>query len=107
MIGTEGYTPPEQWRGSSDPRVDIYALGATMHHLLSKQDPTLEAPFSFHERPIHITNPTVSCELTEIIDRALEYDIDKRFVSAEKMGLALLTLLYPGDTPPARTAIRY
>ena len=47
MVGTEGYSPPEQYRGSTEPRVDIYALGATMHHLLSKQDPRLEPPFSF------------------------------------------------------------
>ncbi len=92
MIGTEGYTPPEQYRGSAEPRVDIYALGATMHHLLSKQDPRLEAPFSFHERPIHNTNPTISRELTEIIDKALEYDIDKRFGSAEEMQRALMNL---------------
>jgi outer membrane protein assembly factor BamB/tRNA A-37 threonylcarbamoyl transferase component Bud32 len=92
MIGTEGYTPPEQYRGTAEPRVDIYALGATMHHLLSKQDPKLEAPFSFHERPIHRTNPTVSRELTEIVDRALEYDVDKRFGSAEEMQRALMSL---------------
>mgnify|MGYP005621044081 CR=1 FL=1 len=92
MIGTEGYTPPEQYRGSAEPRVDIYALGATMHHLLSKQDPRLEAPFSFHERPIHNTNPTISRELTEIIEKALEYDIDKRFGSTEEMQRALMNL---------------
>ncbi len=92
MIGTEGYTPPEQYRGSAEPRVDLYALGATMHHLLSKQDPKLAAPFSFHERPIHNTNPTVSRELTDIVNRALEYDIDKRFGSAEEMQRALMGL---------------
>jgi outer membrane protein assembly factor BamB/tRNA A-37 threonylcarbamoyl transferase component Bud32 len=92
MIGTEGYTPPEQYRGSAEPRVDIYALGATMHHLLSKQDPKLEAPFSFQDRPIHRTNPTVSRELTEIINKALEYDIDKRYGSAEEMQRALAAL---------------
>jgi outer membrane protein assembly factor BamB/tRNA A-37 threonylcarbamoyl transferase component Bud32 len=92
MIGTEGYSPPEQYRGSAEPRVDVYALGATMHHLLSKQDPRLEPPFSFHERPIHKTNPTVSRELTEIINRALEYDVNKRFGSAEEMQRALMNL---------------
>jgi len=92
MIGTEGYTPPEQYRGVAEPRVDIYALGATMHHLLSKQDPRLEPPFSFHERPIHKTNPTVSRELTEVINRALEYDINKRYGSAEEMQRALMGL---------------
>jgi outer membrane protein assembly factor BamB/tRNA A-37 threonylcarbamoyl transferase component Bud32 len=92
MIGTEGYSPPEQYRGIAEPRVDVYALGATMHHLLSKQDPRLEPPFSFHERPIHDKNPTVSRELEEIVGRALEYDIHKRFGSAEEMRRALLTL---------------
>jgi len=92
MIGTEGYTPPEQYRGIAEPRVDIYALGATMHHLLSKQDPRMEAPFSFQERPIHKTNPTVSRELTEVVNRALEYDIDKRYGSAEEMQRALMSL---------------
>ncbi len=92
MIGTEGYSPPEQYRGSAEPRVDVYALGATMHHLLSKQDPRLEPPFSFHERPIHKTNPTVSRELTEIIDRALEYDVNKRFGSSDEMQRALINL---------------
>jgi outer membrane protein assembly factor BamB/tRNA A-37 threonylcarbamoyl transferase component Bud32 len=92
MIGTEGYNPPEQYRGFAEPGVDIYALGATMHHLLSKQDPRMEAPFSFHERPIHDTNPTISRELTEIINRALEYDPNMRYGSAEEMKRALMSL---------------
>lgn len=89
MIGTEGYSPPEQYRGIAEPRGDIYALGATVHHLLSKQDPRLEPPFSFHERPIHRTNPTVSRELVEVIDKALEYDVNKRWGSAEEFRRAL------------------
>ncbi|HOU12454.1 MAG TPA: serine/threonine-protein kinase [Anaerolineae bacterium] len=89
MIGTEGYSPPEQYRGIAEPRGDIYALGATIHHLLSKQDPRLEPPFSFHERPIHRTNPTVSRELIEVIDKALEYDVNKRWGSAEEFKRAL------------------
>ena len=92
MVGTEGYSPPEQYRGSAEPRVDIYALGATMHHLLSKRDPQLEPPFSFHERPIHQTNPFVSQELVGVVDRALEYDVNKRFGTAEEMQRALMSL---------------
>lgn len=92
MIGTEGYSPPEQYRGIAEPRGDIYALGATLHHLLTKQDPRLEPPFTFHKRPIHQYNPAVSAELQEVINRALEYDIQKRFGSAEEMKRALLAL---------------
>ncbi|MBN1180282.1 MAG: PQQ-binding-like beta-propeller repeat protein [Anaerolineae bacterium] len=99
MIGTEGYSPPEQYRGIADPRGDIYALGATMHHLLSRQDPRLEPPFSFHERPIHAANPNVSDELVTIISQALEYDIEKRFSSVETLREALSKL------PSARGAV--
>lgn len=93
MIGTEGYSPPEQYRGVAEPRGDVYALGATMHHLLSKQDPRLEPPFSFRERPIHKTNPTVSRELVAITDRALQYDVNSRWGSAEELRRALAQLV--------------
>ncbi len=92
MIGTEGYSPPEQYRGMSDPRGDIYSLGATLHHLFSKQDPRLEPPFSFHERSVHTVNPMVSDEMAAIVHRALEYDINERFGSAEEMYQGLLNL---------------
>jgi serine/threonine protein kinase len=60
MIGTEGYSPPEQYRGQAEPAGDIYALGATLHHLLTRKDPRLEPPFTFAERPISKYNPHVS-----------------------------------------------
>jgi len=103
MIGTEGYSPPEQYRGIAEPRGDIYALGATLHHLLSKQDPRLEPPFSFHERPIHETNPVVSTELQQIITRTLEYDINRRFSSSEEVK-RLLAGLRVSRTPSASAA---
>jgi len=92
MIGTEGYSPPEQYRGVAEPRGDVYALGATMHHLLSKQDPRLEPPFSFKERPIHQTNPTVSREVVSVVEKSLEYDINERWGSAEEFQRALLSV---------------
>ena len=92
MIGTEGYSPPEQYRGIADQRTDIYALGATLHHVLTRQDPRVEPPFSFHERPIQAANPAVTSEFAQIIMRALEYEPDRRWPSAEEMKRALTTL---------------
>ncbi|MDY7042302.1 MAG: serine/threonine-protein kinase, partial [Chloroflexota bacterium] len=97
MIGTEGYSPPEQYRGAAEPRGDLYALGATMHHLLTKRDPRLEPPFSFHERPIRSCNPGVSAGLEAIVMRALEYDVERRFESADAMKQALLLLSSPAQ----------
>jgi outer membrane protein assembly factor BamB/tRNA A-37 threonylcarbamoyl transferase component Bud32 len=93
MIGTEGYSPPEQYRGEASPAGDIYALGATLHHLLTKRDPRLEPPFSFAERPIQESNPQVSKEFATIIDASLSYDPNNRFPSADAMKNALLTMV--------------
>jgi eukaryotic-like serine/threonine-protein kinase len=90
MIGTEGYSPPEQYRGEATPVADIYALGATLHHALSRRDPRLEAPFSFHERPVRQINPNVSPLLEAVINTALQYNPEDRYQSAHDMKEALL-----------------
>lgn len=92
MIGTEGYTPPEQYRGEATPAADIYAFGATLHHLLTRQDPRQEPPFTFDERPIRAVNPTVSVAFDKIIMRCLEYDAKDRFPDAMVLKEELLTL---------------
>lgn len=90
MIGTEGYSPPEQYRGEASPQADVYSLGATLHHLLTKHDPRLEAPFTFSERPIRKLNPAVSTEVEAVINTALQYEPKDRFQTAAAMKEALL-----------------
>jgi eukaryotic-like serine/threonine-protein kinase len=90
MIGTEGYSPPEQYRGEATPVADIYALGATLHHLLTMRDPRLEPPFTFSERPIKRFNPNTSTELDAVVTTALNYNPQDRFKSANDMKEALM-----------------
>jgi serine/threonine protein kinase len=90
MIGTEGYSPPEQYRGDATPLADIYALGATLHHVLTRRDPRLEPPFSFGERPISQFNPDVTPELEAVIYKALQYNPPDRIQSAQEMKQALI-----------------
>jgi outer membrane protein assembly factor BamB/tRNA A-37 threonylcarbamoyl transferase component Bud32 len=92
MIGTEGYSPPEQYRGEASPAVDIYALGATLHHLLTNQDPRTEPPFTFDERPIRAANPNVSVALETIVNTALMYNPPDRFENAAIMRKSLISL---------------
>jgi serine/threonine protein kinase len=90
MIGTEGYSPPEQYRGEATPIADIYALGATLHHALTRHDPRLEAPFSFNERPVRQMNQNVSPALETVVSTALQYNPEDRYQSAGDMKEALL-----------------
>ncbi|HWQ84198.1 MAG TPA: PQQ-binding-like beta-propeller repeat protein, partial [Anaerolineales bacterium] len=92
MIGTEGYSPPEQYRGEATPLADIYALGATLHHILTRRDPRLEPPFSFAERPIRVINPSISIEMEQVLDKALQYNPEDRFQTAQEMKEAFLSI---------------
>jgi serine/threonine protein kinase len=89
LIGTEGYSPPEQYVGRSDPRSDIYALGASLYHLLTKRDPREGAPFMFHFRPPRSINPAISEALEAVILKSLEHKPQDRYQSALAMRAAL------------------
>ncbi|MFQ3568054.1 MAG: serine/threonine-protein kinase [Aggregatilineales bacterium] len=89
MIGTEGYSAPEQYRGDVTPQSDIYSLGATLHHVLTRKDPRLEPPFNFHERPIPNFNSKAPPELVRIVEKALAYNASERFRSCAEMKEAL------------------
>jgi len=92
MLGTEGYSPPEQYIGYSDRRSDIYALGATLHHLLTSRDPRKEIPFSFHKTPPRSLNPAISEMLETVVMKATEYKAKDRYQSAAEMKEALSVL---------------
>jgi serine/threonine-protein kinase len=87
-VGTMGYAPPELFSGNVEPRSDIYSLGSTMFHLLTGADPQnnplLIFDFQKNPRPRQI-NPQLSDQMERILMRAVEYNADARFSSAEEM----------------------
>jgi len=91
-IGTKGYSPPEQYRGIVTPRSDIYALGATLHHLLTKRDPRKEKPFTFQNYPVRSINPAVSKGMETIVMKAIQPKLSLRFSTAREMRQALESL---------------
>ena len=90
MIGTQGYAPPEQYRGKVETRSDLYALGATMHHALSGRDPTAEPPFSFP--PLKSLCPTINPALADLVNDALAYDVALRVATAADFKRRLLSI---------------
>ncbi|NPV67212.1 MAG: serine/threonine-protein kinase [Anaerolineae bacterium] len=105
MIGTEGYSAPEQYKGEATPASDIYAIGATLHHIITRRDPRLEPPFSFAERPIRKYNAQISPEFERIIMKSLAYDATERFATAREMKEALEALVHPGRIEVSSGAI--
>lgn len=62
ILGTKGYAPPEQHgRRQTDNRSDIYALGMTMHHLLTGLDPRNRS-YEYH------SVKSINSELSDGID---------------------------------------
>ena len=97
FFGTTGYAPKEQYgKGQTDARSDVYALGATLHHLLTGVDPT-DHPFDFEdmrrldwEGPAHVADAVMG---------ALSSDPGDRWQSAAEMKAALMRQPAPEPKP--------
>ncbi|MGH2494690.1 MAG: protein kinase domain-containing protein [Ktedonobacteraceae bacterium] len=90
-LGTPGYAPPEQYQGNADPRSDLYALGATLHHLLTNRDPRDYPPFSYP--PARTLNPQLTPEVEQLLAKATNNDITQRYQSAIAMKRDVDTIL--------------
>lgn len=95
MVGTQGYAPPEQYRGEAEPRSDIYSLGACMHHLLTGKDPRNDIPFNFPS--VRTIREDLSEKIEWILDKALYMDPNDRFATAEEFRKALESSEYIQD----------
>lgn len=87
VLGTKGYAPPEQ-HGSqqTDARSDIYALGMTMHHLLTGADP---GAADYVYAPVRQWNPELSGGLERIIDKCTAFDPESRYQNCNELMYAL------------------
>lgn len=80
VIGTPGFCAPEQYgHGQTEPRSDIYSLGAMAWHLLSGVDP---ASVGFSFPPLRQVAPRVSAGLEAIVARCVAFAPDDRYPSA-------------------------
>lgn len=75
VLGTKGYAPPEQYSGQTDARSDIFALGMTLHHLLTGIDPRSGEAYA----PVRMWNPELSEGIELIIDKCVEPAAENRY----------------------------
>jgi WD40 repeat protein len=83
IIGTAGYVAPEQAMGRGTYASDLYSLGVTCIHLLTKTDPIElysigDATWAWRD---YLSSP-VSEELGLILDKMLEHATRRRYQSA-------------------------
>lgn len=84
-LGTRGYAAPEQFggRGQTDPRTDIYCLGATMYHLITGHSPA-EPPYEI--KPLSYWDPVYyGTGLEHIINKCCQQDPEARYQSCAEL----------------------
>ena len=80
-LGTRGYIPPEQYSGQTDPRSDIYAIGMTMHHLLTGVDPRTADAYA----PVRSWDPNLSEGIELIINKCAAPAPENRYQNCEEL----------------------
>jgi len=96
-LGTPGYAPPEQFSGHETVLSDIFALGATMHHLLTGRDPRqfTDPQQLWVYPPARQLNPHLSERAARIITRATQKEAAKRYASATAMKKEVDLIVHP------------
>ncbi|HZT41437.1 MAG TPA: serine/threonine-protein kinase [Chthonomonadaceae bacterium] len=90
LFGSVGYSPPEQFgKQQTDPRSDIYAFGATLHHLLTARDPVSQ-PFKFP--PVHTLNPAVPESLSALLAACVAMEPEARPATIQEVALRLVAI---------------
>jgi serine/threonine protein kinase len=94
-MGTPEYAPPEQYdtnAGHTDPRSDVYSLGATLYHALTGQAPspaTIRSADGSALQPPRVLNRRIPSKTARVVLQAMELEKKNRFQNAQAMRVAL------------------
>src|SRR2546428_5821562 len=97
---TIGYAPPEQLLGNPEPRSDLYALGATLHRVLTRHDAANNKPNLYSFPPVRTLRPDVSVAFEQVIMKALSPSLEQRWSNGADMERAIINLPPITVTPP-------
>lgn len=96
VYGTVGYAAPELYDGRSEPRSDVYALAATMYHLLTEDDPR-DHPFKFPKLD------QLPAGLRVVLENALATNVHDRLTATEfRQQLGAFRAAHAGSVQPLR-----
>lgn len=110
-MGTPEYAPPEQYEsgaGHTDPRSDVYSMGALMYHALAGTTPppaTLRMADPDRFRPLQAIAPNVSERTAGVVMKALALARSQRWQSAAEMAAALQGRVVQVVAPPRGAAL--
>jgi len=113
VLGTMGYTSPEQLRGErADARSDIFSFGCVLYEMLTGKSPfvkatgaeTVTAIMSEDPAPLSGAGRVIAPALQEIVSRCLEKRQADRFSSAHDLALALRAYSGGSETPATAKA---
>ncbi len=105
---TPGYAPFEQYGGkTTDARSDVYALGATMYHLLTGVLPpeSIDRIAGVELRPIRQLNPHISPVTEACVMRAMAIMPEGRYASIKELQSELQRCLEAIETPPTQRVV--
>ena len=90
---TPGFSPPEQYgTARTDPRTDIYSLGATLYMALTgtiPEDGLARATGNAELTSLQKLHPRINRRLATAVEKALALRPDERFQTAEEFKQAL------------------
>lgn len=109
-LGTPAYMSPEQAAGNRkiDARADIFSMGVVLYEMVTGVKPflgetypaTITRILTYNPEPVHKIAPSVPLEFSQVIEKCIYKDVDKRYPSvsellkelqfcAEKNGIAI------------------
>nr|MDQ2885178.1 tetratricopeptide repeat-containing serine/threonine-protein kinase [Chloroflexota bacterium] len=81
-------------------RSDIYALGATLHRILTHHDASNNKPSIFTFPPLRALRPDISQAFEQVVVKALQPDLKQRWANAFEMERAIINLPPVTVVPP-------
>lgn len=111
IAGTIRYMAPEQFRGVSDERTDLYAFGVTLYELTALRPPfrgstreeVIAAIQAGNPVPLRELNPEVPEVWATIVQKAMEHDPERRYQSADAIHADLLAFVNSFSQKPRPT----